>query len=101
MTNDWVIFSSIVEPGPEKYVAQLVAHSIELASTNPYGQVKSGQISLKGPTKTLERSNQKLNISSPEFTVGAVYFDEAEQDGEVEAISSVFQVRGEDEDYLL
>jgi hypothetical protein len=102
VTNDLVTFNrfdrkEIASP----HDAQLVDYKVELRGQNPYGQADSGQLVLKGLTKKLCRSRQVINIYSPEFSIGAIYFDEAEADGIIEAASSLFSVTSETENYLL
>lgn len=103
VTNEPLYFQ-IADSKPEtsKYKAQLVDHSvIPRSKENPYGQVDSGQLTIKGLTKEFARSRQVIRNRNPEFSVASVYLDESEEGGGIDSMSSVFAVKSEHEDYLL
>lgn len=102
VTNEPVVFSSANNRTPSPYDVELISHETNFKSRgNQYGQVEAATLTLRGLTKKLVRSNQKIDILFPDFGVATAYFDEAEPGKDIEVWSSVFRAFEGDEDYLL
>ncbi|TVY47297.1 hypothetical protein LOCC1_G002862 [Lachnellula occidentalis] len=102
ITNEPIVFDYFDKRTPTPYDVELISHETKVKSQgNQYGQVEAATLVLRGLTKKLVRSNQKLDISSPDFESGTVYFDEAEPGRDVEVWSSVFRASEGEDDYLV
>lgn len=97
-----VLWNRNPERESSPYDAQLVTYELQLKNKQyPYGQVDSCQLIVRGITINLFRSSQRIDITNPEHSVGAVYFDEPEEDGEIEATSSIFLITVDGEKHIL
>jgi hypothetical protein len=85
---------------------QVVSYDIELSDeSNPYGEVLSGSLTLRGRTKVLVRSRQVIYSWPCYFDHGSIYFDETENpnDGKRQdfEFDEAFQTSGEHGQYLV
>lgn len=78
--------------------AQLVAHAITPAdSTNPYGEVRAGALTLRGLTRPLVCSRQVIQAKASRRSYDVLFLDETEE-GQLHSPDSIFSVgNGEDQ----
>ncbi|TVY27661.1 hypothetical protein LHYA1_G004889 [Lachnellula hyalina] len=102
VTNEPIIFDFADSTVPSPYDVETISHEMTFKSHgNLYGQVDAARLCLRGLTKKLVRSNQKLDISYPDHEIATVYFDEPEPGRDIEVWSSVFRVFEGEDDHLI
>lgn len=99
VTNKAVLFADVKFKGlQDNLKAKFLSCQIETRGKNPYGQVTSGTMVMKGFTKDLVRSSQMIEevVSNDEDRdgYGGIYWDDGVN-------GRLHHIQGPEEDYLL
>jgi hypothetical protein len=83
VTNEPVIFKSTKFEGfQDNFEAEFQSRELEVQRGNPYGQVRSATLNIKGFTKTLVRSSQTYvapeDPTEKKYDIGSIWYDDGE-----------------------
>lgn len=105
VTDENIGFGFVGFRAPGKRAAELVGHKVELVDPfNPYGRVRSAQLTIRAMTKRFVRSTQRVAATHniPHHEVGTVRFDDnVREDSRQTGTCPVLIITSANDDFLV